>query len=178
MSKSTPRAATAQFAAGGKRMPKKDIGMIFATYGNVYVAKVAMGADPMQAVKAFNEAEAYNGPSLIIAYSHCINHGIDMSRGLDQQKKAVACGHWPLYRYNPERETQGANPLIIDSKVPSMLFADYAMNENRYRALKITNPAMFDELMSKAQKDVERSWRFLEGRFKALELEVKGEADA
>ncbi|MFZ5766661.1 MAG: pyruvate:ferredoxin (flavodoxin) oxidoreductase [Thermodesulfobacteriota bacterium] len=178
MSKSTPRAATAQFAAGGKRMPKKDIGMIFATYGNVYVAKVAMGADPIQAVKAFNEAEAYNGPSLIIAYSHCINHGIDMTKGLDQQKKAVACGHWPLYRYNPEREAQGDNPLIIDSKAPSIRFADYAMNENRYRALKITNPAMFDELMNKAQKDVERSWRFLEGRFKALELEVKGEADA
>ncbi len=169
MSKSTPRAATAQFAAGGKRMPKKDIGMIFATYGNVYVAKVAMGANPAQVVKAFNEAEAYNGPSLIIAYSHCINHGINMAKGLDQQKKATECGHWPLYRYNPLSELEGANPLTIDSKPPASLFADYALNENRYRALKITNPSMFDELMAKAQQDVERGWKFLEGRAKALE---------
>ncbi|MHB8810420.1 MAG: thiamine pyrophosphate-dependent enzyme, partial [Desulfobulbaceae bacterium] len=169
MSKSTPRAATAQFAAGGKRMPKKDIGMIFATYGNVYVAKVAMGANPSQVVKAFNEAEAYNGPSLIIAYAHCINHGINMAKGLDQQKKATECGHWPLYRYNPLSELEGANPLTIDSKAPASLFADYALNENRYRALKITNPSMFDELMAKAQQDVERGWKFLEGRAKALE---------
>ena len=146
--------------------------MIFATYGNIYVAKVAMGANPAQVVKAFNEAEAYDGPSLIIAYSHCINHGINMAKGLDQQKKAVACGHWPLYRYNPLSEMAGTNPLIIDSKAPAIPFADYAMNENRYRALKITNPAMFDELMGKAQKDVERSWRFLEGRLQALEMEV------
>ncbi len=172
MSKSTPRAATAQFAAGGKRMPKKDIGMIFATYGNVYVAKVSMGANPAQVVKAMNEAEAYNGPSLIIAYSHCINHGINMAKGLDQQKKAVECGHWPLYRYNPMLEAEGANPLIIDSKAPAIPFAEYAMNENRYRALKLTNPAMFDELMGNAQKDVERAWKFLEGRCKALEPEA------
>jgi pyruvate-ferredoxin/flavodoxin oxidoreductase len=172
MSKSTPRAATAQFAAGGKRMPKKDIGMIFATYGNVYVAKVAMGADPAQVVKAFAEAEAYNGPSLIIAYAHCINHGINMAKGLEQQKKAVACGHWPLYRYNPLLEEEGKNPLTIDSKEASLPFADYAMNENRYRALKLTNPAMFDELMAKAQQDVERGWRFLAGRRMALEPEA------
>ena len=169
MSKSTPRAATAQFAAGGKRMPKKDIGMIFATYGNVYVAKVALGANPAQVVKAFNEAEAYDGPSLIIAYSHCINHGINMAQGLEQQKKAVDCGHWPLYRYNPLLEEDGKNPLTIDSRAPASAFADYAMNENRYRALKITNPDMFDELMAMAQKDVEKSWKFLEGRCRALE---------
>ena len=169
MSKSTPRAATAQFAAGGKRMPKKDIGMIFATYGNVYVAKVAMGANPQQAVKAFNEAEAYDGPSLIIAYSHCINHGIDMARGLEQQKKAVACGHWPLYRYNPMLEAEGKNPLQIDSKEPSIPFAEYALAENRYRALKLTNSAVFDELMAMAQQDVLRGWRFLKSRAAALE---------
>ncbi len=169
MSKSTPRAATAQFAAGGKRMPKKDIGMIFATYGNVYVAKVALGANPAQVVKAFNEAEAYDGPSLIIAYSHCINHGINMAQGLEQQKKAVDCGHWPLYRYNPLLEDDGKNPLLIDSSAPASAFADYAMNENRYRALKITNPDMFDELMAMAQKDVEKAWKFLEGRCRALE---------
>jgi pyruvate-ferredoxin/flavodoxin oxidoreductase len=171
MSKSTPRAATAQFAAGGKRMPKKDIGMIFSTYGNVYVAKIAMGANPGQAAKAIAEAEAYNGPSLIIAYSHCINHGINMTKGLDQQKKAVECGHWPLYRYNPALENEGKNPLHLDSKAPSIPFAEYALNENRYRALKITNPSMADELMAMSQKDVERGWRFLEGRFKALEPE-------
>ena len=169
MSKSTPRAATAQFAAGGKRMAKKDIGMIFATYGNVFVAKVAMGANPAQVVKAFNEAEAYNGPSLIIAYSHCINHGINMAKGLEQQKKAVECAHWPLYRYNPQIEEAGGNPLTIDSKAPAIPFSDYAMNENRYRALKLTNPGMFDELMELAQKDVDKGWKFLTGRAKSLE---------
>ena len=172
MSKSTPRAATAQFAAGGKRMAKKDIGMIFATYGNVFVAKVSMGANPAQVVKAFNEAEAYDGPSLIIAYSHCINHGINMAKGLEQQEKAVECGHWPLYRYNPDLEAAGKNPLVIDSKAPASSFADYAMNENRYRALKLTNPAMFDELMGLAQKDVDKAWKFLDGRCKALEPEA------
>ncbi|WP_457574231.1 pyruvate:ferredoxin (flavodoxin) oxidoreductase [Desulfolithobacter sp.] len=169
MSKSTPRAATAQFAAGGKKMPKKDMGMIFSTYGNVYVAKVALGANPQQTVKAFNEAEAYDGPSLIIAYSHCINHGLNLAFGLEQQKKAVACGHWPLYRYNPQLEEEGKNPLIIDSKEPSIPFAEYAMAENRYRMLKMTNPEMADKLMEQAQKDVERSWKFLMGRYKALE---------
>ena len=169
MSKSTPRSATAQFAAGGKKMPKKDIGMIFSTYGNVYVAKVALGANPTQAVKAFAEAEAYDGPSLIIAYAHCINHGYNLASGLEQQKKAVACGHWPLYRYNPFLEEEGKNPLHIDSKAPSMPFADYALNENRYRMLKMMNPAHADELMAMAQKDVEKAWKFLEGRFMALE---------
>jgi len=169
MSKSTPRSATAQFAAGGKKMPKKDIGMIFSTYGNVYVAKVAVGANPTQAVKAFAEAEAYDGPSLIIAYAHCINHGYNLANGLDQQKKAVACGHWPLYRFNPALEAEGKNPLHIDSKAPSIPFADYALNENRYRMLKMMNPAHADELMALAQNDVEKAWKFLEGRAKALE---------
>jgi len=169
MSKSTPRAATAQFAAGGKKMPKKDMGMIFSTYGNVYVARVALGANPGQVVKAFNEAEAYDGPSIIIAYAHCINHGINMALGLEQQKKAVACGHWPLYRYNPQLEDEGKNPLHIDSKDPSMPFAEYALGENRYRMLKMTNPSMADKLMEMSQKDVNKAWKFLKGRFKALE---------
>ncbi len=173
MSKSTPRAATAQFAAGGKKMPKKDIGMIFSTYGNVYIAKVSMGANPAQVVKAMNEAEAYNGPSLIIAYAHCINHGINMTTGLEQQKKAVKCGHWPLYRYNPELEGQGKNPLKIDSQAPSITFDEYAMGENRYRMLKLTNPTMADELMAMSQADVLKSWKFLEARAKALEPESK-----
>jgi pyruvate-ferredoxin/flavodoxin oxidoreductase len=169
MSKSTPRSATAQFAAGGKKMPKKDIGMIFSTYGNVYVAKVSLGANPGQVVKAFAEAEAYDGPSLIIAYAHCINQGFNMAKGLDQQKKAVACGHWPLYRFNPALETEGKNPLHIDSKAPSMTFADYALNENRYRMLKMMNPEHAEELLALAQKDVEKGWKLLEGRAKALE---------
>jgi len=173
MSKSTPRAATAQFAAGGKRMPKKDIGMIFSTYGNVYVAKIAMGANPGQAVKAIAEAEAYDGPSLIIAYSHCINHGINMTKGLEQQKKAVACGHWPLYRYNPDLEGTGKNPLSIDSKEPSIPFEEYALGENRYRMLKLMVPEMADELMALSQKDVDKSWKLLVGRKTALDADVE-----
>ncbi len=169
MSKSTPRAAVAQFAAGGKRMPKKDMGMIFSTYGNVYVARVSLSANPQQLVKAMNEAEAYNGPSIIIAYAHCINHGINMATAPDQQKKAVLCGHWPLYRYNPMLEDEGKNPLIIDSKEPTISFADYALGENRYRMLKMANPDMADELMAAAQKDVDKSLKFLHSRFKALE---------
>ncbi|CAK8724717.1 pyruvate:ferredoxin (flavodoxin) oxidoreductase [Candidatus Electrothrix aarhusensis] len=169
MSKSTPRAAVAQFAAGGKKMAKKDMGMIFSTYGNVYVAKVALGANPQQVVKAINEAEAYDGPSLIIAYSHCINHGLNLAKGLDQQKLAVACGHWPLYRYNPVLEDEGKNPLTIDSKEPTIKFADYALNENRYRMLKMANPEHCDALMEASQKDVDKSWKFLQSRFKALE---------
>jgi pyruvate-ferredoxin/flavodoxin oxidoreductase len=171
MSKSTPRAATAQFAASGKKMPKKDIGMIFSTYGNVYIAKVSMGANPIQVAKAIAEAEAYDGPSLIIAYSHCINHGINMTKGLDQQKKAVECGHWPLYRYNPQLEAAGKNPLTIDSKEPTISFEEYAMAENRYRMLKMMNPAHAEELMAQSQKDVTRSWKFLVARAASLEPE-------
>ncbi len=173
MSKSTPRAATAQFAFGGKKSPKKDIGMIFSTYGSVYVARIAMGANPAQTVKAIAEAEAYDGPSLIIAYAHCINHGINMAKGMDQQKKAVACGHWPLYRYNPELEDAGKNPLTIDSKEPSLPLTDYIMNENRYRALKRINPAHADELIAQAEKDAMKTWRFLKGRKEALEPEAE-----
>ena len=127
----------------------------------------------MQVAKAIAEAEAYDGPSLIIAYSHCINHGINMAKGLDQQKAAVKCGHWPLYRYNPDLEAQGKNPLHIDSKAPSMPFEEYAFGENRYRMLRLTNPGMADELMAQSQKDVEKGWKFLEGRVEALEPEKK-----
>lgn len=175
MSKSTPRGATAQFAAGGKKLAKKDMGMIFATYGNVYVAKIALGANPSQAIKAIAEAEAYDGPSLIIAYSHCINHGINMAKGLEQQKKAVQCGHWTLYRYNPELEDAGKNPMIIDSKEPTLSFEDYALGENRYRTLKRVNPNEADELMALSQKDVMKSWRFINGLQKSLEALVKEE---
>ena len=164
MSKSTPLAATAQFAAGGKTTPKKNIGLIMATYGNIYVAQIAFGANPAQTVKAFAEAEAYNGPSLVIAYSTCIAQGIDMSKGVEEQKRAVACSHWPLYRYNPELEAQGKNPLVIDSKEPTMSFEEYAYNENRYRALKTTNPEQAAALMKQAEADVKRRWKYLKHR--------------
>ncbi|MDR2549459.1 MAG: pyruvate:ferredoxin (flavodoxin) oxidoreductase [Desulfobulbus sp.] len=171
MSKSTPRAAVAQFAAGGKTMPKKNMGLIFSTFGTVYVARISLGANPQQAIKAIQEAEAYDGPSLIIAYAHCINHGINMAMGLEQQKKAVECGHWSLFRYNPDLEAEGKNPMIIDSKEPTITFAEYALSENRYRMLKLSNPAHADELMAQSQKDVDKSWKLLKGWAKALETE-------
>jgi pyruvate-ferredoxin/flavodoxin oxidoreductase len=157
MSKSTPRGATAKFAESGKSMAKKDLGMMAMVYGNVYVAKVALGANPNQVVRAFAEAAAYNGPSMIIAYAHCINHGIDMGEGLGEQKKAVASGHWPLFRYNPELVAQGKNPLQVDSKEPTMSFEDYAYGENRYLVLKKSNPVHAAELMKLAQEDVRRT---------------------
>jgi pyruvate-ferredoxin/flavodoxin oxidoreductase len=161
MSKSTPLAATAQFAAGGKRTPKKNIGLIMATYGNVYIAQIAFGANPAQAVKAFAEAEAYNGPSLVIAYSTCIAQGIDMSKGVEEQRKAVACAHWPLYRYNPDLEAQGKSPLTIDSKEPTISFEEYAYDENRYRTLRTVNPEVAATLMKQAEADVKRRWQYL-----------------
>jgi pyruvate-ferredoxin/flavodoxin oxidoreductase len=161
MSKSTPLAAMAQFAAAGKSTPKKNIGLIMATYGNVYVAQIAFGANPAQAVRAFLEAESYHGPSLVVAYSSCIAHGIDMSKGIEEQKKAVACGHWPLYRYNPELERQGKSPLIIDSKEPTISFEEYAYGENRYRALKKSRPEIAAKLIKLAEADVKRRWQYL-----------------
>ncbi len=171
MSKSTPRAAVAQFAAGGKNAPKKNMGLIFSTFGTVYVARISIGANPAQAIKAIQEAEAYDGPSLIIAYAHCINHGINMAMGLEQQKKAVECGHWSLFRYNPALEAEGKNPMIIDSKEPTIPFADYALSENRYRMLKLANPEHAEELMAASQKDVDKAWRMLKGWAKALDVE-------
>jgi len=162
MSKSTPRAAVARFAAAGKPMPKKDLGLIAMTYGNIYVARVAMGANDMQTVRAFVEAESYDGPSLIIAYSHCIMHGIDMSRGLEEQKKAVATGYWPLVRFDPRLIAEGKNPLQIDSKAPSMAFKDYAYGENRYKALSLTNPTEAAALLKLAEQDVKTRWRLYE----------------
>jgi len=161
MSKSTPLAAMAQFAAGGKRTPKKSIGAIMTTYGNVYVAQVAFGANQSQTVKAMLEAESYNGPSLVVAYATCIAHGIDMAKGVDEQKRAVACGHWPLFRYNPVLESQGKPPLVIDSKEPTISFAEYAYNENRYNALKLTNPDIAEGLMKLADADAKRRWEYL-----------------
>ena len=161
MSKATPMGAVAQFAAGGKRTHKKNIALMMATYGKIYVAQVSFGANLAQTVRAITEAEAYNGPALIVAYSVCIAHGFDMSRGIEQQKKAVASGYWPLYRYNPQLEAQGKNPLVLDSKDPSVPFEEYAYKENRYRALKASNPEVAAALMKQAEAEIQRRWKLL-----------------
>jgi pyruvate-ferredoxin/flavodoxin oxidoreductase len=158
-SKSTPRAAVAKFAANGKGMPKKDLGLIAMSYGYVYVARVAMGASDQQTLNAFLEADAYEGPSLIIAYSHCINHGIDMRKGLEQQKLAVQAGFWPLYRYNPKLVEEGKNPLVIDSKDPSIPLEQYAYNETRYRMLVQSDEQRAEMLLKQAQQDVKSRWQ-------------------
>jgi len=151
-SKSTPIGAVAQFAAGGKSMPKKDLSMIAMTYGNIYVARVSL-ANPAQVVKAMSEADAYPGPSLVIAYSHCIAHGINMTKAVDNCKEAVACGHWPLFRYDPRLAAEGKNPLQLDSKVPSIGFAEFANNQNRFRVLKKANPEQAEALMAASAKE-------------------------
>lgn len=157
-SKATGLGAVAKFAAGGKRIPKKDLGLLAISYGHIYVAQIAMGANDAQTVKAIQEAEAYDGPSLIIAYSHCIAHGIDMAKGLDQQKLAATSGHWLLYRFNPELREQGKNPLQLDSKAPNTPLHDYFYNENRYRMLRQTNPEVAKALLTQAQEVVARRW--------------------
>jgi pyruvate-ferredoxin/flavodoxin oxidoreductase len=158
MSKSTPRGSTAKFAAGGKRTAKKDLGMMAMNYGSVYVGCVSL-ANPAHMVKTIIEAEAFDGPSLIICYAHCIAHGINNTYGIDEQKKAIASGHWILYRYNPELTDKGENPLKIDSKEPTITFKEYAMGENRYRVLQKISPKDFEDLMDGAQQDIERRQR-------------------
>ncbi len=160
MSKSTPRAAVAKFAAGGKPLCKKDLGLHAINYGNVYVATVAMGANDQQCVKAFLEAESYDGPSIIIAYSHCIAHGINMTTGMQNQKAAVASGHWPLYRYDPRLSEQGKNPLQLDSKAPSIPVKDYAYNETRYKMLLLSQPEEAKRLLALAQRDVQKRYSY------------------
>jgi pyruvate-ferredoxin/flavodoxin oxidoreductase len=157
-SKSTPRAAVAKFAAQGKSLPKKDLGMIAMAYGYVYVARIAMGASDQQTLNAMIEADAYDGPSLIIAYSHCISHGYDLRKGLEQQKLAVQAGAWPLYRYNPALIAEGKNPLSIDSKEPTIPFEQYAYNETRFRMLLQSDEQRAEKLMQLAQKDVKSRW--------------------
>ena len=162
MSKSTPRAAVAKFAAGGKLTPKKDLGLLAMTYGNIYVAKVAVSANTNQTVKAFVEAEGYPGPSLIIAYAHCIAHGINMTTGYQEQKKAVACGHWPLYRFDPQLKEKGKNPLQLDSKPPTADFEEYAYGENRYRTLKQSKPEVAAQLIKLAATDAAQRYALME----------------
>jgi pyruvate-ferredoxin/flavodoxin oxidoreductase len=159
-SKATPRGAVAKFAAKGKGLPKKDLGLIAMSYGYVYVARVAFGANDQHTLKTFLEAEAYDGPSLIIAYSPCIAHGIDMRRGLDQQKLAVQSGSWPLFRYNPDLIDSGQNPLTLDSKAPSIPLEEYAYNETRYRSLLQSDEARAEMLMKEAKGDIQRRWDY------------------
>ena len=158
MSKSTPTAASAKFASAGKRIGKKDLALQAISYGNVYVAHIAMGANPQQTLLAMREAEAYDGPSLILAYSHCIAHGFDMRKGLDQQKLAVASGHWPLFRYNPELRLAGERPFVLDSPRPKINLKEYAYNEMRYKILTKTNPEEAEHLMTLAQELVDLRW--------------------
>ncbi|MBQ9494137.1 MAG: pyruvate:ferredoxin (flavodoxin) oxidoreductase [Treponema sp.] len=159
MSKATPVGAIAKFAAGGKDIAKKDLGMIAMSYGYIYVARIAMGANANQTIKAIREAESFDGPSLIIAYSHCINHTINMTDGLKLQKQAVECGLWPLYRYDPRRVAQGLNPFQLDSKEPNYQLADYMYAEGRFKALKAANPERASVLLDKATTQAKRIWQ-------------------
>jgi pyruvate-ferredoxin/flavodoxin oxidoreductase len=157
-SKSTPLGAVAKFAFGGKATAKKDLGLMAINYGYVYVAQIAMGADDTQTLKAIREAEAYDGPSLIIAYSHCIAHGINMAKGMEQQRLAVTSGHWPLYRHDPRRRADGLNPFQLDSKPPSIPLKQYIYNEARYRMLMQSNPEVATAFLAEAQGAVQARW--------------------
>ncbi len=162
MSKATPRSAVAKFAAGGKPLAKKDLGLLAITYGTVYVANVAMGYNDIQTIRAFLEAEAYDGPSLIVAYSHCIAHGINMAKGMTNQKLAVESGHFPLYRYNPMLARDGKNPLKLDSKAPKIRFDEFSYMETRFKMLTKSDPEEAKRLLALAQSDVQRKWKFYE----------------
>ncbi|VAW04595.1 Pyruvate-flavodoxin oxidoreductase, partial [hydrothermal vent metagenome] len=161
-SKATPRAAVAKFAAGGKATAKKDLGQIAMSYGNVYVAQIALGANNTQAVKAIAEAEAYPGPSIVIAYSTCIAHGIDMATSMSHQKDLVDTGYWPLYRYDPRVIEEGKHPFRLDSRKPSKRFADVALKEARYAVLSRVNPVHHIGLMEQAQQDIDDRWELYE----------------
>ncbi len=162
MSKSTPMGAVAKFAASGKPVAKKDLALQAISYGSVYVARIAMGANPQQTLLALREAEAYPGPSLVLAYSHCIAHGINMEHGLKQQDLAVASGHWPLIRYNPALRESDRNPFVLDSPRPTIKLKDYAFNELRYKMLSRSHPAESEQLMALAQKVVNQKWEIYE----------------
>jgi pyruvate-ferredoxin/flavodoxin oxidoreductase len=173
MSKATPRAAVAKFAAGGKPISKKDLGLHAMNYGSVYVASIALGANDAQTTRAFLEAESYDGPSIILAYSHCIAHGIDMTRGMQQQKAAVDSGHWLLYRYDPRLSPQGKNPLILDSKEPSLPIKDYAYSETRFKMLTLSKPQEAERLLKLAQEDVKARYQHYQ-QLASLKFEGNG----
>ena len=166
MSKATPRGAVAKFAYSGKPLKRKDLGRLAMSYGNVYVAQIAFGSSDAQTVRAIIEAEAYDGPSIIIAYSHCIAHGINMQYGLNQQKLAVDSGYWPLYRYNPDLIAEGKSPFTLDSKAPKIPFRNYAYNETRYKMLTKSHPEHAKKLIELAQEDVNEKWDYYSGLVK------------
>ncbi len=160
-SKATPRGAVAKFAAAGKSTAKKDLGAFARSYGNVYVAQIALGGNEMQTVRALVEAAAWPGPSLVIAYSTCIAHGIEMSTSMSHQKDAVISGYWPLYRYHPSPE-EGTQPFQLDSKRPTIKVTDFAMTETRFSMLARSQPERARHLMAMAQSDVDERWRYYE----------------
>jgi pyruvate-ferredoxin/flavodoxin oxidoreductase len=176
-SKATPRAAIAKFSAGGKTTAKKDLGMIAMAYGDVYVAQVAMGANMTQVVKAFHEAEAHPGPSLIIAYSPCIAHGIDMGEMMGHQKSAVASGYWPLYRYDPGREERGEHGLHLDSRKPKIPFREFADTEARFAMLARSDPATAEQLFARAQADIDDRWHLYEQMVEVERTATFGEVE-
>ncbi|MEW5873923.1 MAG: pyruvate:ferredoxin (flavodoxin) oxidoreductase [Candidatus Zixiibacteriota bacterium] len=178
MSKSTPRASVAKFAAAGKPTRKKDLALMATTYGNVYVARVAMGAKDEHTLRAFLEAESYDGPSIIIAYSHCIAHGINMETALQNQKAAVNSGHWPLFRYDPRRNTDGENPFVLDSAKPKLRLEEYLRMENRYKMLTKSHPEQAKKLWKLAQEDVDDRWRLYEHLNEGSGWEAKAAKDA
>jgi pyruvate-ferredoxin/flavodoxin oxidoreductase len=161
-SKATPRAATAKFATNGRSVHRKDLGMMAVAYGSVYVAQIAIGANPAQAVRAFHEAESFQGPSLILAYSTCIAHGIDMSTSMTHQKDLVKSGFWPLYRYDPRNAHVGAHPFHLDSHAPSLRFQEVAKNEARFAMLAQSQPEHAARLIELAQKDIDDTWHWYE----------------
>jgi pyruvate-ferredoxin/flavodoxin oxidoreductase len=167
MSKSTPLSATAKFAAAGKRTPKKDLGMIAMSYKNCYVAQIGLGANMAQAVKALSEAESYDGPSLVIAYAPCINHGINMNGAQEEIKKAVDCGYWHLYRYDPRLIEQGKNPFMLDSAKPTKDYEEFLKGESRYAALQKIAPQFAEALYKESKKYAEERYE------KYLELSQK-----
>ncbi len=177
-SKSTPRGAVAKFAAGGKQGPKKDLGMMAMSYGHVYVASVAMGAKDEHTLKAFLEAEAYDGPSIIIAYSSCIAHGVDMTTAMSDQKVAIESGQWLLYRFNPERTAVGENPLVLDSRAPTRKVQEYLLQQTRFKMLTKSNPEEAERLWKLAQQDVERRYRTYEYMAARKEIGTKEETAA
>jgi len=172
-SKATGLGAIAKFAVGGKSTPKKNLGKIAMDYGYVYVAQVAMGANENQLIKAFQEAESYDGPSLVIAYSHCIAHGIDMSKGLHQQKLATETGYWPVYRFDPRLKEEGKNPFQLDSKPPKKPLRDYIYNEQRYRLLTQTNPRKAREYEQLSQQLIHDNWKDMQDLSKEPEMETE-----
>jgi len=177
-SKSTPIGATAKFAVAGKARPKKDLGMLAMSYGNVYVARVAFGAKDAQTLKAFQEADSYPGTSLIIAYSQCIAHGYDMAFGVEQQKLAVETGYWPLYRFDPRRAVDGGSAFKLDSSPPKGDLAAYMRNETRFRMTENQNPDRYRELVKSAKNDIQERFRLYEKLEKGVPITPSGAAPA